>query len=61
MAVNNSKIYKVEDYIDFIIGDFFQLAPFLKVFIYLFIFILMFIVFCNKKLFNTSHHVRGSA
>ncbi|XP_077238196.1 uncharacterized protein LOC143879610 isoform X2 [Tasmannia lanceolata] len=29
-ASNNAKIYGVEDYIDFIIGDFFQLAPFLK-------------------------------
>ncbi|GKV26861.1 hypothetical protein SLEP1_g36081 [Rubroshorea leprosula] len=31
MASNNASIYGVEDYIDFIIGDFFQLAPYLKV------------------------------
>lgn len=31
MAINNAKIYGVEDYIDFIVGDFFQLAPSLKV------------------------------
>lgn len=30
-AVNNAKVYGVEDYIDFVIGDFFQLAPRLKV------------------------------
>ncbi|KAL6012226.1 hypothetical protein ACLOJK_002704 [Asimina triloba] len=30
LAFNNAKIYGVEDYIDFIVGDFFQLAPFLK-------------------------------
>ncbi|GLU21927.1 hypothetical protein SLE2022_380370 [Rubroshorea leprosula] len=30
MAFNNASIYGVEDYIDFIIGDFFQLAPYLK-------------------------------
>ncbi|XP_059636917.1 uncharacterized protein LOC132279019 [Cornus florida] len=30
LAVNNAKIYGVEDYIDFIVGDFFQLAPSLK-------------------------------
>ncbi|XP_034208633.1 trimethylguanosine synthase-like isoform X2 [Prunus dulcis] len=30
MAINNAKIYGVEDYIDFIVGDFFQLAPSLK-------------------------------
>lgn len=30
-AINNAKIYGVEDNIDFIVGDFFQLAPFLKV------------------------------
>ncbi|XP_010935601.1 uncharacterized protein [Elaeis guineensis] len=29
-AINNAKIYGVEDNIDFIVGDFFQLAPFLK-------------------------------
>ncbi|XP_042383152.1 trimethylguanosine synthase-like isoform X1 [Zingiber officinale] len=29
-AVNNAKIYGVEDRIDFVIGDFFHLAPFLK-------------------------------
>jgi len=29
-AANNAKIYGVEDYIDFVIGDFFQLAPHLK-------------------------------
>lgn len=32
LAFNNAKIYGVEDYIDFIIGDFFQLASSLKVF-----------------------------
>ena len=31
LAFNNAKIYGVEDYIDFIIGDFFQLASSLKV------------------------------
>ncbi|GFP98675.1 trimethylguanosine synthase [Phtheirospermum japonicum] len=30
LAVHNAKIYGVQDYIDFIVGDFFQLAPFLK-------------------------------
>ncbi|XP_047335069.1 trimethylguanosine synthase-like [Impatiens glandulifera] len=30
LAINNAKIYGVEDCIDFIVGDFFQLAPFLK-------------------------------
>ncbi|CAK9141063.1 unnamed protein product [Ilex paraguariensis] len=30
MASNNAKIYGVEDYIDFVVGDFFQLAPYLK-------------------------------
>ncbi|KAM1060784.1 hypothetical protein TB2_024911 [Malus domestica] len=30
MAINNAKIYGVEDYIDFIVGDFFELAPSLK-------------------------------
>ncbi|XP_062156907.1 uncharacterized protein LOC133864552 [Alnus glutinosa] len=30
LALNNAKIYGVEDYIDFIVGDFFQLAPSLK-------------------------------
>ncbi|XWS11679.1 hypothetical protein CRYUN_Cryun37aG0019900 [Craigia yunnanensis] len=30
MAFNNAKVYGVEDYIDFIVGDFFQLAPSLK-------------------------------
>ncbi|XXG58540.1 hypothetical protein AAC387_Pa04g0830 [Persea americana] len=30
MAFNNAKIYGVKDYIDFIVGDFFQLAPHLK-------------------------------
>ncbi|KAL0357094.1 UNVERIFIED_CONTAM: Trimethylguanosine synthase [Sesamum calycinum] len=30
LAFHNAKIYGVEDYIDFIVGDFFQLAPFLK-------------------------------
>lgn len=29
-SINNAKIYGVEDNIDFIVGDFFQLAPFLK-------------------------------
>ena len=31
LAFNNAKIYGVEDCIDFIIGDFFQLASSLKV------------------------------
>lgn len=35
LAIHNAKIYGVEDQIDFIVGDFFQLAPFLKV-VYLF-------------------------
>lgn len=30
MAFNNAKIYGVEDYVDFVIGDFIQLAPSLK-------------------------------
>ncbi|CAH9139481.1 unnamed protein product [Cuscuta epithymum] len=30
MAQNNARIYGVEEYIDFLTGDFFQLAPFLK-------------------------------
>ncbi|CAA2933947.1 trimethylguanosine synthase [Olea europaea subsp. europaea] len=30
MAYNNAKIYGVEHHIDFIVGDFLQLAPFLK-------------------------------
>ncbi|KAF8389274.1 hypothetical protein HHK36_025967 [Tetracentron sinense] len=30
LALNNAKIYGVEDYIDFVIGDFFQLASSLK-------------------------------
>lgn len=30
MALNNAKIYGVEDSIDFIVGDYFQLAPCLK-------------------------------
>ncbi|XVF74886.1 hypothetical protein PTKIN_Ptkin13bG0146700 [Pterospermum kingtungense] len=30
MAFNNAKVYGVEDYIDFIVGDFFRLAPSLK-------------------------------
>ncbi|KAL3843741.1 hypothetical protein ACJIZ3_001144 [Penstemon smallii] len=30
LAFHNAKIYGVEDYIDFIVGDFFQLAPSLK-------------------------------
>ncbi|XAR49436.1 Noranthrone synthase [Bertholletia excelsa] len=30
LAVNNAKIYGMEDYIDFVIGDFFQLASSLK-------------------------------
>ncbi|KAL7593085.1 hypothetical protein Lser_V15G34221 [Lactuca serriola] len=30
MASNNAKIYGVDNYIDFIVGDFLQLAPFLK-------------------------------
>ncbi|XP_022857395.1 trimethylguanosine synthase-like [Olea europaea var. sylvestris] len=31
MAYNNGKIYGLEDFIDFIVRDFFQLAPFLTV------------------------------
>lgn len=31
LAYNNAKIYGVEDYIDFVVGDFFQLASSLKV------------------------------
>ncbi|XP_020523796.1 trimethylguanosine synthase isoform X4 [Amborella trichopoda] len=31
-SLNNARIYGVEDYIDFIIGDFFLLAPLLKIF-----------------------------
>lgn len=34
LAFNNAKIYGVEDYIDFIVGDFFQLASSLKVMLY---------------------------
>ncbi|KAL3638105.1 hypothetical protein CASFOL_017975 [Castilleja foliolosa] len=30
LAAHNAKIYGVQDHIDFIVGDFFQLAPFLK-------------------------------
>ncbi|KAL5699101.1 hypothetical protein ACHQM5_030047 [Ranunculus cassubicifolius] len=30
LAINNARVYGVEDYIDFIVGDFFQLAPSLK-------------------------------
>ncbi|KAI4355866.1 hypothetical protein L6164_004597 [Bauhinia variegata] len=30
LAMNNAKVYGVEEYIDFIVGDFFQLAPSLK-------------------------------
>ncbi|PPD76282.1 hypothetical protein GOBAR_DD26784 [Gossypium barbadense] len=30
MVLNNAKVYGVEDNIDFIVGDFFQLAPSLK-------------------------------
>ncbi|KAJ7952012.1 Trimethylguanosine synthase [Quillaja saponaria] len=30
LAMNNAKVYGVEDYIDFVVGDFFQLAPSLK-------------------------------
>ncbi|CAH9074711.1 unnamed protein product [Cuscuta epithymum] len=30
MAQNNARVYGVEEYIDFLTGDFFQLAPFLK-------------------------------
>ncbi|VFQ59080.1 unnamed protein product [Cuscuta campestris] len=30
MARHNANIYGVEEYIDFLVGDFFQLAPFLK-------------------------------
>lgn len=37
LAMNNAKIYGVEDSIDFIIGDFFQLAPSLKVLLFQFI------------------------
>ncbi|KAG0479888.1 hypothetical protein HPP92_010746 [Vanilla planifolia] len=31
-AIKNARIYGVEDKIDFVVGDFFRLAPFLKVF-----------------------------
>lgn len=31
MAKNNAKIYGVDSHIDFIVGDFLQLAPYLKV------------------------------
>ena len=31
LAMNNAKVYGVEEYIDFIVGDFIQLAPSLKV------------------------------
>lgn len=31
LAYSNAKVYGVENYIDFIVGDFFQLAPSLKV------------------------------
>lgn len=34
MAKNNAKIYGVDNHIDFIVGDFFQLAPYLKVLYY---------------------------
>lgn len=33
LAYNNAVVYGVEDYIEFIVGDFFQLAPSLKVYI----------------------------
>lgn len=35
LAYNNAVVYGVEDYIEFIVGDFFQLAPSLKVYILL--------------------------
>lgn len=31
MAMNNAKVYGVANYVDFVVGDFFQLAPSLKV------------------------------
>ncbi|KAF7142371.1 hypothetical protein RHSIM_Rhsim05G0109400 [Rhododendron simsii] len=31
MALSNAKVYGVEDYVDFIVGDFIQLAPSLKI------------------------------
>lgn len=31
MAMNNAKVYGVANHVDFIVGDFFQLAPSLKV------------------------------
>lgn len=31
MAYHNASVYGVADHIDFIVGDFFKLAPFLKV------------------------------
>ncbi|XP_018492285.1 uncharacterized protein LOC108862598 isoform X2 [Raphanus sativus] len=30
MAMNNAKVYGVANYVDFVVGDFFQLAPSLK-------------------------------
>ena len=31
LAAHNAKVYGVEDRIQFVVGDFFRLAPFLKV------------------------------
>ncbi|WRX27127.1 RNA cap guanine-N2 methyltransferase - like 1 [Theobroma cacao] len=31
LAINNARVYGVEDYIDFIVGDFLQLVPSLKI------------------------------
>ena len=31
LAAHNAKVYGVEDRIEFVVGDFFRLAPFLKV------------------------------
>uniref|UniRef100_A0A5B6YY02 Trimethylguanosine synthase n=1 Tax=Davidia involucrata TaxID=16924 RepID=A0A5B6YY02_DAVIN len=45
LAYNNAKIYGVENYIDFIVGDFFQLASSLKVF-----------NVSNRSNYNTKHH-----
>lgn len=33
LAKNNARVYGVEDKIEFVVGDFFKLAPFLKVII----------------------------
>lgn len=35
LAAHNARIYGVEDRIEFVVGDFFRLAPFLKVHIHI--------------------------